>query len=178
MFPGETLRTDIWKLPGNRIAFQVTVEDRNEFAITHGVAVVGSAKLRSGKQPASSQAGKVSEIFRALSAIFTNLPNDQKADLMKKGVGIYRFDVKEGDLVSSFVINLKDGNGSISAGKPPAQDITIELGADALVQLLSGKMKGQSAFMKGLVKVKGNMMLATKLDIILSALGAQLKSKL
>lgn len=147
-------------------------------AISHGIATVKPASSKAGASSASKSAGKAAEVFKTLEKVFSNLPADQRSDLMKKGKGSYRFDVKEGSTVSPFFINLKDGNGSIGAGAPASQDITIELSEDTLIQLLSGKLKGQSAFMKGLVKVKGNMMLATKLDVILSALGAQLKSKL
>ena len=36
-----------------------------------------------------------------------------------------------------------------------------------LVKLFAGKLDGQSAFMQGKLKIKGNMMLATKLSTIL-----------
>lgn len=172
------MRTDIWKLSEDRFAFTVTVEGRNEIVLSNGVATIREASRKSPEQKSQSSNEKGTAIFKTLEKVFNNLPSDQRADLMKKGAGVYRFDVKEGANTSSFVINLKDGNGSVSAGAPPSQDITIEMNSDTLEQLMTGKLKGQSAFMKGLVKVKGNMMLATKLDVILAALGAQLKSKL
>jgi putative sterol carrier protein len=180
VFPGDTLRTDIWKLPNNQYAFTVSVEERNEIVISHGLVIAKSLSDSKSKDTSVKDNGsKASKIIRTLERIFQDLPRDRRADLMKKGTGIYRFDLKSKDgSLSSFYINLKEGDGSIGDGAPSTQDITIELAEETFIELLTGQTKGQSAFMKGLVKVKGNMMLATKLDVILSALGAQFKSKL
>lgn len=46
--------------------------------------------------------------------------------------------------------------------------VTISLSAETLEKLLKKELTNQQAFMKGLVKIKGNMMDAMKLDNLIS----------
>jgi putative sterol carrier protein len=50
-------------------------------------------------------------------------------------------------------------------------DITITLKDSDFVEIFEGRLTGQKAFTKGLVKIAGKMMLAMKLDKVLVVLG-------
>lgn len=58
------------------------------------------------------------------------------------------------------------GLGAAPEGKKPA--VTLILSDEDFAKLISGKAKAQGLFMKGKLKVKGDVMKATKLEPILS----------
>lgn len=45
--------------------------------------------------------------------------------------------------------------GKVELGAPPKADITINLADETFMDLASGKLNGQKAFMSGKLKVKG-----------------------
>ncbi len=77
--------------------------------------------------------------------------------------------------MATWTLNLKD-NPSVVVGTAGRPDVTIAVLDADFISLSSGKLNGQKAFMAGKIKIKGNMMLATKLDKIL--MGFKPKSKL
>ena len=78
--------------------------------------------------------------------------------------------------VQSWTLDVKDANGSVTLGPHAKPDITIIVSDADFLDLASGKLNGQKAFMSGKIKIKGKMMLATKLDTVLKS--AQKKAKL
>ncbi|KAI3644394.1 hypothetical protein MP228_010558 [Amoeboaphelidium protococcarum] len=104
-------------------------------------------------------------------------------DAWKKVNAVFQFDVKAGSKVQTWTLNLKNPqDGQMVITGPPKSgkaDIVIAVSDDDFVELASGKLNGQKAFMAGKIKVKGNMMLATKLDPLFkqvqNAKGAQPK---
>jgi multifunctional beta-oxidation protein len=79
---------------------------------------------------------------------------------------VFEFDVRNpAGKVQLWSVDLKHGAGKIKLGKAehPA-DIVMSIADDDFVQLSTGKLTGQKAFMAGKLKIKGNMMLATKLE--------------
>jgi len=85
------------------------------------------------------------------------------ASLVGKVQGVYVF--KVGD--QSWTVDLKNGNGSVSKGATSSPDITIAMSKEDFIQVFSGKVNAQQAFMQGKLKVTGNMSLAMKLNLLL-----------
>jgi putative sterol carrier protein len=64
-----------------------------------------------------------------------------------------------------WVADLKNGTGSVSHGPSDAKvDTTLKMAEDDFVALAAGKLNAMQAFMKGKLKISGNMMLAQKLQ--------------
>merc|ERR1711957_429880 len=78
---------------------------------------------------------------------------------------IFRFDVKKGGDTKSWIVDLKNGSGSCKQVSGSEKgDCTIIMSDSDFVDLMTGKLDGQSAFMGGQLKIKGDMMLAMKLE--------------
>jgi len=95
-------------------------------------------------------------------AVFKKMATQLNASVVKKTQVIYRFDVSGPSASKSWVVDLKNGDGSIKTGKGKA-DCIIIIKDDDFVKLVAGKLNPQAAFMEGKLKLKGNMMLAQKL---------------
>lgn len=87
-------------------------------------------------------------------------------DLVKKVKGIFEWNVtKGGKTAGQWTVDLKSGAGSVTVGPSnrgkPDCSITVE--DDDLASIATGKLNPQQLFMKGKLKVRGNIMLTTKL---------------
>ncbi|KAJ1665029.1 hypothetical protein IW140_003638 [Coemansia sp. RSA 1813] len=113
----------------------------------------------------------IAQILKAFSA------DDAKRETaLKKTNAIFQIDLVGPDGTKSWVLNLKPGAGATDVVLPgtAAQNkktagVTLILKDSDFVDLASGKLTGQGAFMGGKLKSKGNIMLALKLESVLKA---------
>ncbi|KNE71290.1 hypothetical protein AMAG_20329 [Allomyces macrogynus ATCC 38327] len=190
VFPGETLRTDMWR-EGNKVLFQVTVVERNVVAVAnaavefHKIAggAAAAAAPAAAASPAKASSGVIVDGFKA-SAVFQQLAASMAAQnsaartaQVGKVKAVFQFDVKNGaGSVQTWHLDLKNGEGSLGVGAAKGKaDATIAIGDDDLVSLAMGKTNGQKLFQTGKLKIKGQMMLAMKLDGIFKGAGKQSK---
>ena len=68
-----------------------------------------------------------------------------------------------------WTVDLKSGSGSVAKGSGAKPDCTIIMKEQDFVDLMTGKLNGQSAFMSGKMKIKGNMGAAMKLGKLAQA---------
>jgi len=112
---------------------------------------------------------KTSEIITELGSVFANISDEERKQQIKKINGIFQLQVSNAEKQTAiWTIDMKK-TGTVYKG--PAQtkaDVTLILTDEVFTQLAEGKLNGQKAFMTGKLKTKGNMMLATKLDGLLS----------
>jgi len=98
--------------------------------------------------------------------------NDIKAILEKEGEkytkkikGVFCFKVKDGPGGKDgvWVVDVKNGKGSVKFGSTEKADCTVTMKDSDLVQLMTGKMNPQTAFFQQKLKLQGNLGLAMKL---------------
>lgn len=78
---------------------------------------------------------------------------------------VYQF--KVGD--AGYNVTFADGNASVAKGEAAAPSCTVTMAEGDFLDLLSGKLNGQMAFMTGKLKVAGDFGLALKLESLLKA---------
>ncbi|KAI9705970.1 MAG: hypothetical protein M1836_005376 [Candelina mexicana] len=117
----------------------------------------------------------------AFDLINSSLSSDEaeRKDAVKKGNAIFAFTLKNKEgLSESWYIDLKE-QGVVGKGTGPdgkKTDVTLLLSEDDFGKLVSGKANAQKLFMSGKLKVKGDVMKATKMEPVLKK--AQTSAKL
>ncbi|GAA5948859.1 hypothetical protein JCM3765_003931 [Sporobolomyces pararoseus] len=116
-----------------------------------------------------------SKLFDQINDGINQMDEKEKKDNMKKVNGIFemRLKNKEGK-ESTWTIDLKKEGKVYKGNAKPKADVTISLADDTFQDLANSKINGQKAFMSGKLKVKGNIMLATKLDTVLKSAQSKL----
>ncbi|TPX13277.1 uncharacterized protein E0L32_006250 [Thyridium curvatum] len=124
--------------------------------------------LTSDKFPSSAAFDAINEALNASDA-------DRK-DAIKQGNAVFAFTLKNGGgETESWTIDLKN-SGKVSKGIEGKPNVTLSLSDSDFGNLVTGKANAQRLFMSGKLKIKGDVMKATKLDPILKK--AQTKAKL
>lgn len=135
-------------------------------ATTAPAPAASPAATASASAPSVGAGLKSGPTFEAIQAAIAR----DGAALVKAVGGIITFDVTAP--AARFTIDLKSGSGSFRVGDavaPAKADLTITVSDDDFAQMAAGKLNAQQAFMKGKIKIKGNMSLAMKLQTVLDA---------
>ncbi|KAH8701622.1 fatty acid-binding protein [Talaromyces proteolyticus] len=118
-----------------------------------------------------------SAAFDAINQALTD--EAERKDAIKKAAGIYAFTLTNAaGKEASWYIDLKT-TGKVGKGAAPPggkADVTLITSEENFQNLVTGKANAQRLFMGGKLKIKGNVMKATKLDPVLKK--AQTKAKL
>ncbi|KAK0616109.1 SCP2 sterol-binding domain-containing protein [Bombardia bombarda] len=116
-----------------------------------------------------------SAAFDAINSAL-NASEADKKDAIKQGNAIFAFTLKnKAGETESWHIDLKT-KGEVAKGLPEKPTVSLSLSDADFGSLVAGKANAQKLFMSGKLKIKGDVMKATKLDPILKK--AQTKAKL
>ncbi|KAK3096921.1 hypothetical protein FSP39_004769 [Pinctada imbricata] len=163
VLPGQNIRTDMWK-DGNRVYFQCKVVD-NGYVSLSGAYIDLHGSTDSGPSAGPAVTSLMSDgLFEGMAKRAESQPA-----LAKKINAVFAFEItKDGKTAAKWTADMKTGAG-VYRGDPKGAkaDCTLIIDDKNMVDMASGKLNGQQAFMKGLLKIKGNMMLAQKLGDLL-----------
>lgn len=167
VLPGETLRTDMWR-DGNRIYFQTSVVETNSPVITG--AYIDLLDVISNVVPQMTPAADTNNLES--DAIFAVMKDFVKSnpDQAKRVNAVFLYNITvNGKQQAQWTLDLK--KGEIYKGEPKSGkiDTTLTLEDKDMMDIALGKMNPQLAFMKGKLKITGNIMLTQKLKALMEA---------
>uniref|UniRef100_F6XNE9 Sterol carrier protein 2 n=1 Tax=Monodelphis domestica TaxID=13616 RepID=F6XNE9_MONDO len=158
------------QVPGAKVALQHNLGLGGAVVVTlyrMGFPNDTSAARRSYKIEASPT-GSAPDGFKA-NLIFKEIEKkleEEGEQYVKKIGGVFAFKVKNGPggKEATWVVDVKNGRGSVTVNSDKKADCTITMADTDLIDLMTGKMNPQSAFFQGKLKITGNMGLAMKLQ--------------
>ncbi|MCB9647373.1 MAG: SDR family NAD(P)-dependent oxidoreductase [Deltaproteobacteria bacterium] len=165
VFPGDTLITEMWK-EGDRILFQTRVKGRDDIALSQGAVSVWekipepkAAPAPKASEPAAPKAQEVTSaaVFSAIGAYIKGHP-----ELVEKIATIYQFQLTGPDSV--WTLDLKAG--AVAPGETGKPDCTLRLSDADFMGMVRGEKDPQQLFMKGELKISGNIMASQKLTFL------------
>lgn len=95
--------------------------------------------------------------------IMDRIPGAFQPDKAQGVTATFQWDIS-GPAGGHWYVEIKDGTCQVQVGEAASPNITLTLGDENFVKLLSGRLDGTMAFMTGKLKVKGDMGLAMKLQ--------------
>ncbi|KAL7313283.1 hypothetical protein PS15m_007046 [Mucor circinelloides] len=119
---------------------------------------------------------KSSELIADLNKAFESFTPEERAKLIKQVNGVFQFVIKNSEGKEEvFTVDVKK-EGKVVRGKGNVKaDAILSLKDADFVDLATGKLNGQKAYMSGKLKIKGQIMLAMKLDNVFKAVNPAAK---
>ena len=97
--------------------------------------------------------------------IFTAMPAQLDQNAAKGVNATIQFNLS-GDNGGQWYVAIKDGTAAVTKGTAPSANMTMSMAANDYVDMTTGKLNGQMAFMSGKLKISGDMGLAMKMQTL------------
>uniref|UniRef100_A0A1L8DZ43 Peroxisomal multifunctional enzyme type 2 n=1 Tax=Nyssomyia neivai TaxID=330878 RepID=A0A1L8DZ43_9DIPT len=159
VIPGQTLKVDMWQ-NGNRIQFKTSVVETGQDVLTGAyVDLTSTVKVEKAIETSSNMGLQSDAIF---GAIKDRVNDDQAKAKSVNGVFAYKI-TENGKVVKEWTLDLKSAKVYEGAPQGVKADTTLTVADTDFVDIAMGKINPQVAFMKGKLKIAGNIMLTQKL---------------
>jgi len=97
--------------------------------------------------------------------IFAEMPSQLDQNAAKGVNATIQFNLS-GENGGQWYVAIKDGTAAVSEGTAPSANMTMTMAANDYVDMTTGKLNGQMAFMSGKLKISGDMGLAMKMQTL------------
>uniref|UniRef100_W5KZV0 Peroxisomal multifunctional enzyme type 2 n=1 Tax=Astyanax mexicanus TaxID=7994 RepID=W5KZV0_ASTMX len=165
VLPGESIQTEMWK-EGNRIHLVCKVKESGAVVLSGAYIDLHAAPDASVSTAPAESGGLQSDL---VFAEIGRRIKDLGAELVKKVNAVFGWEItKGGKTAAQWTIDLKTGNGALHKGPYSGKsDVTFTVSDEDFMEVVMGKLNPQKAFFAGKLKVRGNIMLSQKLEVIL-----------
>ncbi len=167
VFPGETLKVEMWKESDLRVIVRASVVERSKVVISHAAVEfypeIPKPKAKAAAAPEKAAAPApapavfgTTQSFAAIGAYVAKTP-----EITKIGM-VYQFRLSNPE--SAWVLDLK--KGAVAQGSVEKADCTLALADADWLDMVSGKADPMKLFQGGKLKISGNVMASQKLDFL------------